>query len=83
MRNVKKVYTIKTVIPYESGIFHGVYSSPSTVAAWLDDHDEWEDRGFGSTVVTMHVVDGALLDEDYDDDGKVVPKEKFKPFSEM
>jgi hypothetical protein len=79
-----KVYTIETVIPYEQGMFHGVYSSPSAVAAWLDDHDEWEDKGVGFTaVVREHVVDGALLDPDYDYDGKHVPKARFKPFSEM
>ena len=82
MRNVRKVYIIKTVIPYEGEIFHGVYSSPSTVASWLDDNDDWGESRF-STVVVVHVLDGALLDESYDEDGKVVPKAQFKPFSEM
>lgn len=78
---MKKVYTISTYFgQYEDPWFHGIYSSPAAVAGYLDDNGEWDDKKVG---VTVHVLDGALLDEDYDPDGDTVPKERFKPFSEM
>jgi hypothetical protein len=76
---MRKVYRIDTYIPYEGGWTHGIYSSPAAVAAFFDDSG-WDDDSMG---VTVHVLDGALLDPDYDTDGKAVPKEKFKPLSEM
>ncbi|MCK5651570.1 MAG: hypothetical protein KAJ42_09345 [Gemmatimonadetes bacterium] len=81
-----KVYSISTYYgQYEPPSFRGIYSSPAMVAAFLDDRDEWDDDSVGVTeyIVDIHSPAARHFDDNADYDGRSVPKEKFKPFSEM